>query len=154
MRSKWLVGGLIVSLVFNLLLGGFIIGRMSGAGMPGMGPDPTMGLHRLLRFLPDERRRELLTDMHSQRSAMRPRLEEIRATQQGIGAAVAAEDFDREALINALAAFRSHLETTQARSHETFITIVEGLTPEERIRLAKAMRRGRGAGRGGPRGRP
>ena len=56
MRGKWLIGALTVSVVVNLLLAGFVVGRMSGdvGFRGGIGAAPKMPQ---LRFLEDERRR-------------------------------------------------------------------------------------------------
>ena len=141
MRSKWLIGALAASLVVNLVLIGFVAGRMSSGFAPGAGIDPTLGLPRLLRFMEEERRREVLADAISYRRELRPTLRQMRAVQRRIHASVTADPFEEDALRNAFNDFRGNLEASQAKSHEAFVTVVSRLTPEERRLLAEAMRR-------------
>ena len=127
MRNKWLIGALAVSLVVNLLLAGFLVGRMSGdfGFRGGFGAAPKMPQ---LRFLEDDRRREVTRDLDT-RNALRPILRELRRSQGDIRAALVAEPFEQEALSAALTEFRRRLEESQALSHRKLVAVAARLTP-------------------------
>lgn len=142
MSGKWLIGALTVSVVVNLLLAGFVVGRMSGdfGFRDGMGAAPKMPQ---LRFLEDDRRREVTRGLET-RNALKPILRELRRSQGDIRAAFLAEPFEQEALSAALAKFRRHLEESQALSHGKLVAVAARLTPDERHRLARTLDRRRG----------
>ena len=142
MGSKWLIGVLVVSIVVNLLLAGFIVGRMSGDSgfRGGLGPAPSLPQ---LRFLEPDRQREVTQGLQSRRE-LRPILRELHRSQKQIRAAFVAEPFEKEALTEALAEFRGRLEESQALSHKKLVAVAARLTPDERRRLTKAMDRRRG----------
>ena len=142
MRSKWLIGALIVSIVVNLLLTGFIVGRKSGdSGFGGgIGPTPIMPP---LKFLEADRQREVTEDLQTRRE-LRPILRKLHRAQKDIHAAFVAEPFDEAALSEALAEFRGRLEESQALSHKKLVIVAARLTPDERRRLTLALDRPRG----------
>ena len=150
MKTRWLVIALVVSVVVNLALAGFLIG-VSGkppAWRPG-GFDAAAGLGRLIRFLPGERRSELLGRIgeDSLGREVRGSFRTIRRAQHGIAEALAAEPFDPDELDAALAAFRDQFDLSQQRSHAAFVKITQMLTPEERQRFVETMRHMRDPGR-------
>lgn len=142
MSGKWLIGALVVSVVVNLLLAGFIVGRMSGDSgfRGGFGAAPIMPQ---LKFLEEDRRREVTRNLQTRRE-LRPILRELHRSQKDIRAAFVAEPFDEEALSEALAEFRERLEESQALSHRKLVAVVARLTPDERRRMTKALDRHRG----------
>ena len=142
MRGKWLVGALAVSIIVNLLLAGFVLGRMSGESgfKGGIGPGPVLPQ---LRFLEADRRREVTEGLQSRRE-LRPILRELHRSQKQIRAAFLAEPFDEKALSEALADFRGRLDESQAMSHDKLVAVAARLTPDERRRLSKALDRRRG----------
>ena len=139
MRNRWLVAGLVVSLVVNLALAGFVAGRLTRDFAPMPGFDPLVGVVRLVRFLDDDRRREVMRELWGKRREFRTSLRAIRGAQRAVATAVTAEPFDEEALRAAFAEFRAQLERSQADSHEMLATIAARLTPEERGRLARVV---------------
>jgi uncharacterized membrane protein len=142
MRNRWLVGGLVLSLVVNLLLVGFVAGRMTpGMGFMHMRPDPTMGLYRLIGFLPEARRDELKAAIGNDVRSIYPELRQVRALHRRIRDAVTADPFVRDDLVKALAELRQQLGSTQVAAHESFVEVVGKLTPEERKQLAETMKR-------------
>lgn len=152
MKSKWLVGGLIASLVLNIGLVGFLVGAASRPALLSRGGlDATVALTQLLRFLPAERReavlREAVVDARKFRRGARRSLRDMRRAQAAMHKALAAEPFDAEALAHVLAEFRDHFSASQRSSHLTLIAVAERLTAEERRRFvddAQARRRGKG----------
>ena len=145
MKSKWLFGVLIVSVVLNVAAVGFLAGYL-GKGKPGgRSVDPTVGLALLIRGLPEERRKQLaregvpvLSDGELRRS-IRVSMRELRGTQRHIGQALAAEPFDPEMLAAALARYRQHFAANQAGNHQALVDILARLTPEERRRFLETM---------------
>jgi uncharacterized membrane protein len=141
MRNKWLVGGLVFSVVVNLLLIGFIAGRIGMAPLPGMSPDPTVGYARLLHFLPDDRRAAVMPVVRERMHDVLSNLHTLRSEQQAVLDALKADPYDKDTLARALAALRSTLATMQESAHRSLVDVAATLTPEERKHLAEAMRR-------------
>ena len=139
--SSWLIGGLIVSMVLNLLLIGVVIGRLSGFGPPpGMGPDPTAGFFRMLGFLSDERRGTIAPDLRRQMGDLMPVLHKMRGDQRAVFEALIADPFDSATLEQVLANLRTNLSAAQVASHHAFVLMAQSLTPDERKELARVMR--------------
>jgi uncharacterized membrane protein len=143
MRSnRWLIGGLVLSVIFNLLLAGFVVGRLSGIGPPpGFGPDPTVGFVRMLGFLDDGRRASLRGQLREQLSAMMPMVRQMRRNQTAVLDALTREPFDRQALAASLDTLLDNLTAAQRESHKTFVALASELTATERGQLAREMRR-------------
>ena len=140
MKTKWLVIGLVVSLVLNMALVGFLVGKASGPSPWHRGAfDPIAGLPRLMDFLPKERRRELITQQP--RGPVREALRDMRRAQHAMDRALAAEPFDAEVLAEALARYRVYFAAGQERSHAAFVAIAAELTPPERRRFLESLRR-------------
>ena len=140
MNTKWLVIGLVVSLVLNLTLAGFLMGRASGPSPWHRSAfNPIAGLPRLMDFLPKERRRELIAQQP--RRPLREALRDMRRAQHAMDQALAAEPFDAAALAEALAHYRDYFAVGQERSHAAFVAMAAELTPGERRRLLESLRR-------------
>ncbi len=156
MSSKWLIGGLIASVILNLMLIGFVIGRMTGPEPSGFGPDPTMGYMRVLRELPEARREELMPVLRQHMREMRREVRGTRADRGALFEAMTAEPFDAAALAQALDSLQTRLSTVQSRSHAGFVDLWSRLDASERRALAVAMQRRppHRHERGGPRAHP
>ena len=113
---------------------------MSGGFKPPPSFDQTAGLPRLLRFMTEDRRREVLIDTPSQRRELRPTARALRKAQKKIYGSITADPFEAGSLRKALAEFRSTLDETQVKSHKAFEKAIARLTPEERRLLGQAMR--------------
>ena len=145
MKTRWLVVALAVSLALNIAVLGFAIGTASG-GIPRLARpsfDPTAGIGRLLRFLPEERR-EAVVDRAARRQ-VRESLRQLRAAQRDVTDALAREPFDANALNTALERFREQFAASQMGSHAALVDISGKLTPEERALLVKTTRSKRDA---------
>ncbi len=161
MRPRWLVIALAISVALNIGMIGVGIGFATGSPHWGRGVDPTEGLARLLRSLPEARREELrragapaMSDGEHRRR-IGASMRDLRVSQRHITAALAEEPFDPDATAAALTRFREHFAANQAGIHEAFVAILEQLTPEERARFLETMRPEKDRrGRHGPRGRP
>ena len=137
-KTRWLALALIVSLALNLALVGFLVGASGGPPWRAATFDPTAGLGRLMRFLPDERRTAVFGDTDLRRD-IRQSLRTMRRAQHGIEEALAAEPFDAERLAEALEDFRAQFAGNQERSHAAFVSIMEKLTVEERQRFVETI---------------
>ena len=161
MKSKWLVIALAISVVLNVAMLGVGIGFATGSPHWGRGVDPTAGLARLLRSLPEARREELrrggapaISDGEHRRR-IGASMRELRVAQRRIASALAKEPFDPDAAAAALTRFREHFAANQASSHEAFVAILHQLTPEERHQFLETMRPDKDRrGRHGARSRP
>ncbi len=134
MKSKWVAAVLITSLVLNLLLIGFLIGKRGGAEMAG---DPTRYFPRWVRTLPEPRREVLSPLIRNHMRSMRPSLRSLREEHRNLRAAIKSEPFDPELLRAALAAMRAQNEQVQTISHNSFIDFVAKLDANERRQLAE-----------------
>ncbi len=141
MSTRALVIALAVSAALNLGLVGYLVGasafdppKRTAAGLA-----PIFNVERQMRFLDDDRRRELGPD-RDERRRMRAVLRDIRRAQGEIWEAVRAEPFDPDALAAALQRFREQFAEQQQISHAAFIEIAAKLTPAERLRFAETVR--------------
>jgi uncharacterized membrane protein len=156
--SKWLIAVLVISLGANLVLAGFLIGRTTSNVAPTrMGPDPAAIYFRMLGYLPEQRREELMPIVRRHLDEVRPEIRATRVQLQRMNRALTAEPFDAAALEAEMAELRRLHARTQAESHRSFVQLVAEMTPEERAGLAEAFRRGPPGRRGegtlnGPRG--
>ena len=142
MNNKWLIGGLTVSVILNLLLIGFVAGRVSGAPpLLGGRMDPTTGYVRLLHFLPEQRREAIAPIVEPMMRELMPALRSMRSDHRAVHEALAGEPFDPNALAATLETLRHHLGSTQATAHATLVELATALSAEERAQLADAMRR-------------
>lgn len=143
MRNRWLIGGLIVSIIGNLLLIGFVVGRIAGDAPPPFGPvaDPTAGYMRYLRTLPEDRRQEIAPTVREHMRGLRGEIRGTRGDQRALYAAIVADPFDSAALTAALERLQGRLTAVQSRSHESFVDVVGRLNLAEREALARSMQR-------------
>lgn len=143
MKRKWIIGGLIASLVFNIGLVGFLIGAASRPALFSRTYlDPAIGLPRLLRFLPPERREAVLWSARDRklRRHVGGSLRHMRRAQAALHKALTAEPFDADALARALADFRDHFAKSQSRSHQAFVEVATRLTPAERRQFVDSIK--------------
>jgi uncharacterized membrane protein len=145
MRRNWLNVLLVVSLTINLILGGFLVGRLSAShAFLGGHPDPTAGLFGIVREFDPARRKQLQPLLRDHFSTLRPQIRVMRDQHRAIVAALTAEPFDAQALTVELSRTREQLMDTQIASHEALVELASQLDPTERAQLAEGMhRRGR-----------
>lgn len=140
-NPRWLLGTLIVSVAVNLALIGFVAGRLT---MPGPAPatlDPSIGVFRVLRELPEERSGELRPLIRKHFRGLRGDIRDMRAAQRRINDVLVAEPFDAQALDAALDAFRSALLAAQRDNHAMLVRVAGIMTAEERALLRDSMTR-------------
>ena len=139
-RSKWISIGLIVSLIVNLLLVGFIVGRASQAPF-AMGPDPTMAFPRFARDLPEDRRQAIRPHVRKHLTAMRPNRQALHQARVQINQAIVAEPYEPEALAQALANMHQVQIQLSQSTQLSFVQFVSALTPAERSKFVQRNKR-------------
>ena len=142
MSSKWLGLALIVSLVINLLLAGFVIGRLSQGPM-AVGPDPTMAFPRFAADLPEERRREVRPQIRSHLAALRPNRRALHSARQQINAAIVADPFEADVLETALADMHQAQTQLSKSAQKTFVQFIGSLSQAERVQFVQQNKRPR-----------
>lgn len=139
----WMKFLLVASLAVNLVVAGMFVmryfqpermERWSGASFTQLLP------RRFLSDLPEDRRREFLDLLKSRRDAFRQSRQDMTATAQRFADALERNPYDAAAVDAAIDDF-TRLSTGLVDSG-TLVTqqVVEKLTPEERAKLAQAVR--------------
>ncbi len=130
---------LIGSLALNLIGLGFVIGHFAGPRRDFGGPPPMSGPASLFDVADAVNDRAGMKRLFSER---RVRFEKGRETlrdrRDEIARAVARQPFDAHALRTALSRLREQTGAAQADLHETFTVFVQGLSDEQRARLAES----------------
>ncbi|MBX3446634.1 MAG: periplasmic heavy metal sensor [Parvibaculum sp.] len=144
---RWLGPALLVSLAFNLFLVSliavpFIKGPPGGEFGPPRGQGPML-LQGAFKELPDEDRQEIRRAMREKFREIRPHFREMQQAREALADAIAAEPYDENAV---RAAFDEMSRTMTVMSDMGRDAMLEGfarLTPEQRQRVAEAMRKDR-----------
>ncbi len=138
---------LAISLAFNLLLIGLIIGW---AAAPERDRQPHLGwmTHNL-----DRETRSILRDKFKEhRQASQPIREELRAAQRQLHEVLSAEDFDAEAASQALATLRGVSSRFQTLAHRQMVETLATMKPEDRVHVYRFL--ARPVSRGKPKAEP
>jgi uncharacterized membrane protein len=130
---RWMLVLLILSLALNLL----VIGSVGAAMWRFRTPPPwahavTPNLLGYASTLPPERRKELWERSARERQQIRPFRREVRAARQETVRALVAEPFDRRQFMAAQARQSDAENRAREAVQNLYVTIAEGLTPEER----------------------
>jgi uncharacterized membrane protein len=138
MRTRWLATLAIVSVALNLFFLGLFSARAlqrsearemrPGHAMVGDGPRRLRQRPRPFDWMSDDQREQL-----------RPRRRELRNARREVEQALRAEPFDREKLSQALGELRRETDGIQASVHEFMLRRAEGMSAEERRRLADSQ---------------
>ena len=152
-RQTALLVALLLSVAVNLLVAGVFIGR-HGAGAREAPPAAWAA-----RELPAEARLLVRERMRDQIESVRPLRLELREARLAIREAITAENYDPQALKDALARLRAIDGRYKGLLHDSVAEIAAELPREQRIALLRAaMRRnepgGPPPGKGGPGGPP
>lgn len=78
------------------------------------------------------------------RQELRQERRALRQARKGVRQALAADTFDKMALVDALGVLRARTQGTQQKLHETLVDFATTLTAEQRRRLARAQFNDRG----------
>ncbi len=149
LKSRWWTALLGLSLMINLLIGGMVLGRLSGHGnMERLAGVSYVQLipRRFLQELPRERRKELMEIIQRNRPDLRNLREASEASSVKLADVLDKEDFSLDDVRGTIREFTTGTESLAAKGGDVVVDIVAKLTPEERKTLAIAIRE-RGKGR-------
>ena len=140
MGRKTLIAICVVSLVLNLGLIGFLVGKTFG---PDIHHDRTAirfgaSMDRILRPLGHDRARELLPITREHRKEIRAYLDEIRHAQNELYLATVEEPFDLDRLKTAQHQFNELFLAGKTRHDQMWLDIATKLEPEERQHIMRA----------------
>lgn len=152
-RARGLPMALLLSLVVNIGLIGFLAGRWTNpAATPHM-PPPSIGMGRFLRGLEESRRDELKPYLGAHFDSLRPNIRAGRKAHRAVRAAIAAEPFVPALLEQALFKLNSNRGAGAKEQAGTLTNLVNQLSHEERSQLATSLARPRRHGNRGSRSR-
>ena len=146
----------VVSLGFNLFIGGLMIGHaVFGRSDFGIVRSSPYNVFWAGRAAGPEARQHVREIWEANRDEIRGSVAALRNSQQSVAQSLAADLLNDEELQTALAELREQTMASQAIMHRDFIELIGSLTAEQRAEIARAareigMHRGR---RGGERGR-
>lgn len=150
-KSRWLIVGLVVSVLLNVALIGAFVGRHMADGIgPPRGGNPLFGVMRFTKTLPEARQAELSEILRQYRQAARPNIRMLRGRQEAFRAAMLAEPMDALAVRASLDALQQALADQHKAGHEALVMVLENLTAEERQALDEQLRRRRPPRHGPP----
>jgi Spy/CpxP family protein refolding chaperone len=142
-KRVWIA--LAISLTLNLFGLGFMSARLlHGHAGDHRGPrGPFFGPRGLLldAELGESMDAQVRGVMERHRETLRAQRKQLREARQAVGAALASEPFDADALKQALARLRQMTNESQALMHAALIEIAPALTHEQRERLEPMRRR-------------
>ena len=146
--SRWLRALLVVSLVLNLLVVGFVGGLViRGGPHPFMPPMlmahvgmPRMGASWLVSELPQARQEQLRPVLRRTFTNMRPHLRAMHEAQKNLEQALTRPQLDRAELQRALAAMQSHMRKVDLVGQNGLLEIAVRLSFDERKQLARTLR--------------
>jgi uncharacterized membrane protein len=136
---RWLVGGLIASLLLNLFLVGFLAGRGSerlpraefnARGIPFVGRVRTLPVADRIRFG---------LAMRRHRDEIRTAVEATRETGKAALAAIASPNYDRARAARALAGLRAARDRQQAVLHGAVLDALDEISPSSRAQLGAPL---------------
>jgi uncharacterized membrane protein len=146
-KLKWI---LLVSLLINAALVGFMIGNMGRGGFRG---GPGMNFNRQMSGPArgnDQAAREALREaFQAERPAMTKALQDLGQARGESAAIIRAETLDAAALEKSMAEMRAHSSEAMASFHRSIAAAAAKLDPPRRAGLARMLDREPGRGMGG-----
>jgi len=145
---RWILLG---SMCLNLLLGAALAGllwrqptpatieEVAGRGLPDA--------RRIERALPPERRALVREALRGDRAELMAAVRALHAAQSEAQRALAAREFDPQALAAALAEVRAREQATAERVHAGLLRMAGQLSAEERVQVAEHLRSRHGRSR-------
>lgn len=142
--KRWIIAALIVSLIANGMLIGYLLGNLSRQEFRPPLINSMAGARHILGELPSARQEALKPLLNQHLRDLRPNLRDLRRAQSDIRRAILADPFDATALRRALERFQQQLGASQAGGNDSYVAFVAALNPEERKLLVQAMNRSPG----------
>ncbi len=143
---RWLGPAFLASVALNLFLLGllsvpFFMGPRHEFAMrvPGPGGGPGM-FHSSFKDLPEEDRDAIRSTMLGHFSEIRPHLRAMQEARLGLADALEAEPYDESAVRAAFDAMDESMREVGAASRDAMMAGFAKLSPEQRHRVAEAMR--------------
>lgn len=145
-KRRWLMPLLFVSLALNLMIAGIAVGwALSGQDRDRDRRSPearelrgTIG-EPYFRALPDDKQRDLVRDVISDRDRFRENRNELRSRVQSFLAALRADPFDPEAVAVIMEGQRDVALGRQKLGEELLLKQLSAMSPEERAAYADRM---------------
>lgn len=160
---RWLGPALLVSLVLNLFLVALIsVPFFKGPRDGGFGPMPrghgAVLMHGAFRELPEEDRQEIRRAMREKFREIRPLFREMHEARDALADVLAAEPYDEAAARAAFDGMSASMMAMSDMGRDAMLETFAKLTPEQRKRVAEAVRKDRERmtrwRKGGPDGEP
>lgn len=142
--ERYLIVGLVLSLIVNGVLAGMLVGRALPGDRPPPPVAPMLGMRMLPGDLPADREAALRPHYRRYLASLRPRFREIRSAQAALQEALLTEPLDRQALAEALDALSTELHETQNRARDALLDLAAALTLDERRSLLEELHVHRG----------
>ncbi len=140
-RSRWLAGGLVVSLAVNAFFVAAVATDMLRVKWGGGQDREARALRFELRWFDERLDREALGQVEAALAAARPDViahaERLRQLRSELGALAAAGEPDRAAIDAQLAAIRAEVDAMQAEIQDATMDALLALPVEARARLAE-----------------
>ena len=141
MKKKWLILGIMISVIVNLIFVGFIIGKYTSGQKPPTHPKSLIGLPPYTHLHPDSMNGKMLKERRLKQEAMQTTLARIQPVQDRIEMAILARPYDRQALEQAFLDFRELLGISQEQSHRLLVEGISNMTYDERTQFVEQAQR-------------
>lgn len=145
-RLPWAKIILVLSLGFNLLIVGLVVGAKFGDDRRPGGNARSLGLGPYFSALSDVDKRAIGQSARQAAGPLRDSRKALRRQSQEFIAALRADPFDPSAIANLLAAQRQQVSGLQTQGQKLLLERIEAMTPEERSAYAdqvvEALKRG------------
>ena len=144
MSRKWLVGLLIASVVVNLGLAGYIVGKYFGPRVhgPTVFTQSSSYVPRMLHSLPKARQDELIESMQLDRRSMREQYMDIREAQQAVVDVIVSDPFNPKEY-QASQKNLNELYSNMKQRHDQFLeNLLSQMSAEERATVMQSLIRG------------
>jgi uncharacterized membrane protein len=144
--NRYLIAGLVVSVAVNLVMGGFIIGRLNHPGQ--MVRAGMMGaMVKIAQKLPAEDRDLLKSALKTAKPDLEQAMENRRQAQQSIKTALMTEPFDNKQFQAGLDQLSSSTDQGRDRLHDMILDLAPRFSPEGRKIIAQMRSKDSGQNR-------
>ena len=141
MSRRWLIGLLVASVVVNLALAGYVVGKLASPVVrsPALLMQSSSDVPRMLKTLPETRRQELLNSTDHHHQPMHKRYREIRKAQRAVLDATLSDPFDEENY-RVSQQNLNELFLTMKQHHDQFLSeLLAQMTFEEREQVIRSL---------------
>ena len=125
------------SLAVNFFIAGVLISSWAFGGLGN--PIDRFNGERFRNQTQSDRMVRQITERH--RADIRPSIQAVKEASRAVSAALAADPFDEQALVDALDALLTSTFESQAAMHDVMVESVRAMTPAQRRELAAESKR-------------